>query len=90
MSDVFAQIESALGTVKRVLDALTARGDDEAAFELAKAQYAASLRTSWPSNLPSLIGPLESVAGNHALKLTDEERQDLGGAIDALRRICKR
>jgi hypothetical protein len=88
MSDTLADIEAALTTVQRVLDALTSRGDNEAAFDLARAQYAASLRTSWPSNLSSLIQPLEIVAANQALKLTDEERNDLGKAVASLRRAC--
>jgi hypothetical protein len=86
MSDTLAEIEAALATVQRILDALTSRGDDEAAFDLARAQYSSSLRTSWPGSLSSLIRPLQTVADNKALKLTDEERADLGKAIDSLRR----
>jgi hypothetical protein len=88
MSDTLAEVEAALATVKHVLDALTTRGDDEAAFDLAKAQYAASIRTSWPGNLSTLIRPLEAVGANAALKLTAEERSDITKAIDVLRRAC--
>jgi hypothetical protein len=88
MSDTLAEVEQALATVQRVLDALTSRGDNEAAFDLAKAQYSASIRTSWPSNLSSLIRPLEAVGANTALKLTDQERTDVGAAVAILKRAC--
>ena len=88
MSDTLAEVETALTIVKRVLDALTTRGDNEAAFDLAKAQYSASIRTSWPSNLSSLIRPLEAVGANQSLKLTPEERTDVTKAVDVLRRAC--
>src|SRR5262245_23398978 len=88
MSDTLADVEFALATVRRVLDALTTRGDNEAAFDLAKAQFSASIRTSWPSNLSTLIRPLEAVGENQALKLTADERSDIRRAIDVLRRAC--
>jgi len=86
MSETLAEVEAALAIVQRTLEALTARGDDQAAFDLAKAQYSASIRTSWPSNLSSLIRPLEAVGANQALKLTNEERSDVAHAVDVLRR----
>jgi hypothetical protein len=88
MSDTLAEVEQALATVQRVLDALTTRGDNEAAFDLAKAQYSASIRTSWPSNLSMLINPLEAVGANTALKLTDEERTHVSEAVAILKRAC--
>jgi len=89
MSDTLVEVEEALATVKRVLDALTTRGDHEAAFDLAKAQYSASIRTSWPGNLASLIRPLEDVGANEALKLTPDERRDVTRAVEILRRACQ-
>lgn len=88
MSDTLSDVETALATVQRVLEALTTRGDDQAAFDLAKAQYSASIRTSWPGNLSTLIRPLEAVRGNETLKLTAEERSDVAKAVDVLRRAC--
>ena len=88
MSETLAEVEQALATVQRDLDALTTRGDNEAAFDLAKAQYSASIRTSWPSNLSSLIRPLEAVGANPALNLTDEERTNVGEAVAILKRAC--
>jgi len=86
--ETLAEIETALKTVQRILDALTSRGDDEAAFDLARAQFSSSLRTSWPGSLSGLIRPLEGVAANQALKLTEEERADLAKAIAGLRHAC--
>lgn len=83
----FADIEDALATVQKTLDRLTATGNDEAAFELARAQFSASMRSSWPGNLSTLVGSLESVASNTALPLTDEERAALGRAIETLRHV---
>jgi hypothetical protein len=88
MSETLAEVEQALAIVQRVLDALTTRGDNEAAFDLAKAQYSASIRTSWPSNLSTLIKPLEAVGTNTALKLTDDERVRVGEAVAILKRAC--
>jgi hypothetical protein len=38
--------------------------------------------------LSGLITPLEAVAANHSVKLTEEERADLAKAIAALRHAC--
>jgi hypothetical protein len=88
MSDTLAEVERALATVQRVLDVLTTRGDNQAAFDLAKAQFSASIRTSWPGNLSQLIRPLESVVTDDALNLTPEERNDVRKAVEVLRRAC--
>jgi hypothetical protein len=88
MSDTLAELEAALKTVQRTLDAMMSRGDDQAAFDLARAQFSTSLRTSWPGSLSGLIRPLESVAANQSLKLNEEERSDLAQAIAAIRRAC--
>ena len=88
MSDTLAEVEAALAIVQRTLEALTSRGDDQAAFDLAKAQYSASVRTSWPGNLSTLIRPLEAVGTNPALKLTAEERTDVAHAVEVLKRMA--
>ena len=51
MPDTFAEIQACLTTVQNTIDALNERGDNQAAFDLARAQYSASIRTSWPGNL---------------------------------------
>ncbi|MBI5534251.1 MAG: hypothetical protein HY898_16120 [Deltaproteobacteria bacterium] len=86
MLERLGEIEVALEIVQKTLDALTARGDDEAAFELARAQYAASIRDSWPGNLGKLVGVLERMLANDLLKLTDDERENLRKAQDTFRK----
>jgi hypothetical protein len=88
MEDRLNEIEAALSTVRRTLDALTARGNDEAAFDLARAQYAASVRTSWPANLMSLVGPMARIEADEKLGLAEDERAALRAAIQALQRAC--
>lgn len=83
----FQSIEQALAAVQRTLDALTARGDHAAAFDVAKAQYAASIRSSWPGNLSSLAAALEKVSADESLHLSSEERGELRRAVDVFRRV---
>jgi hypothetical protein len=83
----FGEIEKALAAVQATLDRLTARGDDETAFELARVQFAASMRSSWPANLSTLVGALQRVAEDASLKLDEAERGELRGAIDTLGRV---
>lgn len=83
----FSEIESALAAVKRTLDRLTALGHDEQAFELARAQYAASLRSSWPGNLATLVASLERIARDAALALTADDRSEIERAIAVLGRV---
>lgn len=87
MQSTIAAIEKALAIVQRTLDALTTRGDDEAAYEVARAQYSASIRDSWPSNLGSLLSVLEDVKNAPERKLTNEERAELDEAIALLRGV---
>ena len=85
MQNTLAAIEKALSIVQQTLDILTSRGDDEAAFEVARAQYSASIRDSWPNNLSSLVKVLDKVHQNPASKLEDEERARVAEAIALLR-----
>jgi hypothetical protein len=80
----FAAVEAALAAVQKTLDRLTALGHDAQAFELARAQFAASLRSSWPGNLSTLTSHLERVAKDTTLALTADERRDLETAIAVL------
>jgi hypothetical protein len=88
MTDPIARIEVCLTTVQRILDALSARADHEAAFEVAKAQYAASVRASWPAGLASLADVLVKVADDPARSLLSEERDAVHAAVITLRDIC--
>jgi len=83
----FAEIEAALATVQKTLDRLTALGHDQAAFDLARSQFAASIRSSWPGNLATLVGSLAKVADDATLRLSDAERANLRGAIETLRNV---
>jgi hypothetical protein len=90
MFETLGQIEGALAVVQKTLDALTARGDNEAAYELARVQFTSSIRDSWPGNLGNLIGVLERMNANDALRLTDDERADLSQALDTFRDVVNR
>jgi hypothetical protein len=85
MPDTLADIQACLLTVQRTIDALNERGDNQAAFDLAKAQYSASIRTSWPATLAGLATLLERVCADAGLKLTAEERQAAQDAAATLR-----
>jgi hypothetical protein len=85
MQTTLAAIEKALAIVQQTLDILTSRRDDEAAFDVARAQFSASIRDSWPNNLSSLITALEKVHQNPESKLDDEERARVAEAISLLR-----
>jgi hypothetical protein len=80
-----AAIEAALATVQRTLDQLQEKGHHEAAFKLARLQYAASIRASWPGNLLPLAGALESVAGDSALSFSEADRAKIREASATLR-----
>lgn len=77
-----AEVEVALAIVQRTLDKLTARGCDKAAFNLARAQYAASIRNSWPANLSGVAVALRKVADDPDVNLDEAERKDLASAAD--------
>lgn len=87
MNETIAAVEAAMATVQRTIDALNSRGNEAAAFDLAKVQYAASMRASWPGNLGKVVSVLERVRDDATLKLDDAERRDLAAAIETLRRV---
>lgn len=87
MFESLARIEAALATVQKTIDALSSRGDDEAAFELARQQFTTSIRDSWPANLGKLVGALERVASDDALHLQPDERAQLREAIEIFRAV---
>jgi hypothetical protein len=84
MTSTLAAIEEALAVVQRTLDALNSRGDHEAAFEVVRAQYAASLRESWPQNLAELTRALQEVAGDGSVHLDEAERERVRKAVEVL------
>jgi hypothetical protein len=88
ITDTTARIEDCLTTVQKILEALTARADHRTAFDLAKAQYAASIRTSWPANLVSLTDVLEQIASDDKAMIEPAERDEIREAVATLRAIC--
>jgi hypothetical protein len=72
-----SEVEAALAAVRRTLDTLTARGCDREAFNLARVQYAASIRNSFPANLGAVATALTKLAEDATIDLSEEERADL-------------
>lgn len=87
MFESLARIETALATVQKTIDALSSRGDDEAAFELARLQFTTSIRDSWPGNLGKLVVSLERIASDDKLHLQEDERAQLVEAIEIFRSV---
>ncbi|HEY8039400.1 MAG TPA: hypothetical protein VIF15_06380 [Polyangiaceae bacterium] len=81
------QVERALATIQTLLDRLTSRGQHQAAFEIARAQFAASVRASWPANLSAISTAIDQALADAGLSLTDDERAELRGAADVLRSV---
>jgi hypothetical protein len=78
-----SEVEAALAAVQRTLDTLTARGCDREAFNLARAQYTASIRNSFPANLGAVAATLTKLAEDATIDLSPEERADLVRAAAA-------
>lgn len=87
MNETLVAIEAAMATVQRTIDALNSRGNEAAAFDLARAQFAASVRASWPGNLGKVVVALERVRDDATLKLDDGERRAVETAVETLRRV---
>jgi hypothetical protein len=84
------EIEVALATVRRTLDRLVSSGNGggpETAFEIARAQFAASVRASWPANLGPLAAAIDRALAQEGLPLTDSDRDELRRAADVLREV---
>lgn len=87
MFETLARIETALATVQKTIDALSARGNAEEAFDLARLQFTTSIRDSWPGNLGKLVGALERILADEKVQLQDQERADLREAIEIFRTV---
>ena len=81
------EVSKALSVVQSLLDRLTARGQHAAAFEIARAQFSASVRASWPSNLSAVAAAIDKAIADGGAALTDTERDELRRAADVLRRV---
>jgi hypothetical protein len=80
-------VGEALSKVQKMLDRLTGRGQHAAAFEIARAQFSASMRSSWPANLSAVAAAIDKALADEGAALTAEEREELRGAADVLRRV---
>jgi hypothetical protein len=80
-------VDAALAAVQRLLDDLTARGQHEVAYDIARAQFAASVRASFPANLSAVATALERALANAALGIPEEQREELRRVADALRSV---
>jgi hypothetical protein len=85
MGDDPKPADEVLAMVQRVLDRLTERGRHAAAFDIARAQFAASVRASWPANLSGIANAIDAVLKDPDLALDAEDRAELGRALDVLR-----
>jgi hypothetical protein len=81
------EIEFALASLQRTLDRLTTSGKHEAAFQIARAQFAASIRASWPANLAAVAATIDRALAQDDLSLTDTDRDELRRAADVLRAV---
>ena len=87
MPDAVQSIDEALTAVRVTLDRLTARGASEPAFEIARAQFAASIRASWPANLSVVARAIDEALALKTLALSDDEKAELRRAADVLRDV---
>jgi hypothetical protein len=81
-------IDEALANVRRALDRLTASGHDEPAFAIARAQFAASIRASWPANLTSLANAIDQALADAGPALSAEEQDELRRAANVFRSVA--
>jgi hypothetical protein len=80
-------VDAALATLQRVLDDLTAQGQHEAAFQIARAQFAASVRASWPGNLSAIATAIDRALDDPSVAIPAGDRDDLRRAADVLRTV---
>jgi hypothetical protein len=83
----FQEVDAALAVVQRLLDDLTACGQHEVAYEIARAQFAASVRASWPANLSAVADAIDRAVAQPELAISDDQREELRHAADALRSV---
>jgi hypothetical protein len=80
-------IGEALSRVQALLDKLTAQGKHQEAFAIARAQFSASVRASWPANLSAVAAAIEKAIAEAGDSLSEEDRAELRGAAETLRKV---
>jgi hypothetical protein len=81
-------LDHALAVVQKTLDRLVARGQESTAFEVARAQFRASMRASWPANTSTLVALLANLERDAETKLDEAERAELSAAMAVLRNVA--
>ncbi|HXX65593.1 MAG TPA: hypothetical protein VEK07_00310 [Polyangiaceae bacterium] len=80
-------LDKALANVRRALDRLTESGHSEPAFAIARAQFAASIRASWPANLTALANAIDHALAEAGTALSTEEQDELRDAASVFRSV---
>lgn len=80
-------VGEALTKVQALLDRLTAEGKHKEAFAIARAQFSASVRASWPANLSAVAMAIEKALTDAGDSLTEADRAELRGAAETLRKV---
>lgn len=89
MHQLIQEIEEALTTVEQTIDRLRKLGHEELAFNLARLQFSAAIRASWPGNLAPLTIELRKVAETPNLGFDAQEQARLDRAVAIFRRITQ-
>jgi transcriptional regulator of acetoin/glycerol metabolism len=77
----------ALSKVQALLDRLTAEGKHKEAFAIARAQFSASVRASWPGNLRAVASAIDKALADAGDSLGEADRADLRSAAETLRKV---
>ena len=80
-------IGEALSRVQALLDKLTSEGKHDQAFAIARAQFSASVRASWPANLSAVAAAIDKAIADAGDSLSDADRAELRAAADTLRKV---
>lgn len=63
-------------------------GHDEPAFAIARAQFTASIRASWPANLTALANAIDRALADASSALSNEEQEELRHAASVFRSVA--
>jgi ABC-type transporter Mla subunit MlaD len=80
-------VGQALTRVQKLLDRLTAEGRHKEAFAIARAQFAASVRASWPANLSAVAAAIDKALADAGDSLSEADRAELRSAAETLRKV---
>jgi hypothetical protein len=89
MNPIIHEIEEALATVETTIDRLRAVGQEDLAFRLARLQYSAAIRASWPGNLAPLAVEMGKTAATPGLGLAPEDQERLERAAATFKKVCQ-